>query len=981
MQCNKVLLRIVIELVLVVIAADIVTQFLLPEVIPSLPEYASRVLDIASSALIIAPYIILRVLSLWRNPPREEAYPKESSMRDVMRPIFLIVFLGVGLTSIVAVWLAREAHRQAENEFDGLAERVKIDVTRRMTEFEHGLKGLRGLHEASEVLTLSEFRDYCKVVDPVACFPGAMGQGFIRQVQKDEVGPFLEWAHENLGGDFTIRSAGSIRNADDYLVICHIEPLALNRQAWGLDVGSEVNRRAAAIKAKNTGLPTLSAKIDLVQDNLDHNGFLYYLAVYEQGLPLRTPEERQKAFKGWVYMPITSELALDGIVWSGDGKIDIEVFDDRAVDDPDAQLFAEHGYQFEEHHADAHQYMALFEKSYYLSFGGRHWTVLIRSNPNFDTSGIFMRPAITVAIGGIVTLLLVIMIWNMSAARLRAIQMAESMTMDLKAAKEEAENGVRRFTTIFNGVPIGVNVLDEHGNVIDSNPAALSLWEAKSTEQIRGMSLLDQVAWNSRDDVVQGLCDALVSKPSCIEFEMMGLRGTWRRIELHSVVTLNTTSEAGTIQILTVLRDVTQQRRAEEDLREARIKAEEANRSKSEFLANMSHEIRTPMTAILGYTDLLADHQRDRDANAETGEYISTIRRNGEHLLTIINDILDLSKIEAGMMTFETVPMRIDVLVREVMDLMEVKATAKGLTLNTIFETKIPMIVHSDPIRLRQILVNLVGNAIKFTEIGRVRLRVSYVKSDKSVRLSVEDSGIGMTDEQIGKLFQAFVQADNSTARRFGGTGLGLRISKRLAEMMDGDITVTSEPGVGSVFCLSLKVEDVPDDQWITPSMARGQNNADDEVAKKKSQKVNSTALQGMRVLLAEDGPDNVRLISFHLRKAGAEVFTVENGKLSIEQLTVDGTVDGELRSPPPFDVLLTDMQMPVMDGYESAIRLREKGCQMPIVALTAHAMAGDLQKCLDAGCTAYTTKPIDRHRLIETIQRFHPAAKESIEI
>ncbi|QDU73470.1 Autoinducer 2 sensor kinase/phosphatase LuxQ [Bremerella volcania] len=972
MQANKHLLRSIVEVVGTVVLAEVVSTLLVPMVIPQLPTFAAHLMGMAVTLLIAAPLIVYRMMTVW-SIKLSTAAPKLST--DAMRPVILILVGGVALTSGIAYWMVSEAYRQSEVAFDALSERVTTEVARRMKEFEDGLKSLRGLHEVSQELTLDEFRDYCKVVDPQLCFQGAMGQGYIQRVPKDDVSQFMSWAKENLGEDFQIKSAGNLDQYDDYFVICHIEPLADNQAAWGLDVGSETNRRVAAEKARATGVPTLTAKINLVQDQRSHHGFLYYLAVYQTGVPLDTRRQREDAFLGWVYMPITSESALDGILLSGDGKVDVMVYDTMAID-PNNKLFCDHGYHFESDH-QKHSYQPIFSKSYPLTFGGRQWNVQISSNPNFDTSGIFLRPFMATAIGATLTILLATMVWNMGTSRLRAIQLAESMTVDLKAAKEEAEEGFRRFTTIYENVPVGVNVLDEDGRVQETNPAGLRIWEAQSEDEIRGASLLDQVPKQSHNQVIRSLCDAMAGRPCCVEFQMTGLRGTTRLIELHAVMFENPTLQYKQQYLLAALRDVTMQRKAEADLRDAREKADEANQSKSEFLANMSHEIRTPMTAILGYTDLLAEQVPSDQDQPERKEYINTIRRNGEHLLMIINDILDLSKIEAGKMTIESVPMRVDSLVRDVMDLMQVKAAAKGLALDSIVENKIPMIIDSDPVRVRQILVNLLGNAIKFTEIGRVRLRVCYVKSENCLRLSVEDTGIGMSEDQQQRLFQAFVQADNSTARRFGGTGLGLRISKRLAQMLGGDITVTSEPEVGSIFCLSLALKWVNENNWLTPDEACA-------AASPKKEEVESSrnppafALEGMRILLAEDGPDNIRLISFHLRKAGAEVVTVENGKLTVEQLTQDGTIDGPLEEPARFDLILTDMQMPEMDGYQATRLLREKGCTLPIVALTAHAMAGDLQKCLDAGCTSYTTKPIDRKRLIEVLQQYHPEAMES---
>ena len=394
--------------------------------------------------------------------------------------------------------------------------------------------------------------------------------------------------------------------------------------------------------------------------------------------------------------------------------------------------------------------------------------------------------------------------------------------------------------------------------------------------------------------------------------------------------------------------------RSNAELTRSTAAAEHANLAKSEFLANMSHEIRTPMTAILGYAELLLDpaqHEPDRR------DSVLTIRRNGEHLLSIINDILDISKIEAGQMTIEMLPTSPAVILEEVCSLMQVRAASKGIKLCKQISGRLPAGVRTDPTRLRQILINIVGNAIKFTDTGRVNIHVAFQDSPSpTLRFDIADSGIGMTPEQLARLFRAFSQADNSMSRRFGGTGLGLSISKRLAEMLGGDIVVTSEHGKGSTFSITVTAEvlaqhDEQSSQFVIPK------------SKLTAPAIAANALAGARILLAEDGPDNQRLIAFHLKKAGAQVEIAGNGDIAVKRLA-DTT-------KPRIDVVLMDMQMPVMDGYEAARCLRAAGETAPVIALTAHAMTGDRERCVQSGCTDYLTKPIDRVKLIETCARW----------
>ena len=394
------------------------------------------------------------------------------------------------------------------------------------------------------------------------------------------------------------------------------------------------------------------------------------------------------------------------------------------------------------------------------------------------------------------------------------------------------------------------------------------------------------------------------------------------------------------------------------ELSQARTVAESASVAKSEFLANMSHEIRTPMTAILGYAEMLRATSltnRDRD------DFLGTIQRNGEHLLRLINDILDLSKIEAGKLAVESTKCSLCELISEVVATMRPRAAAKGVRLDVQYIFPVPDSIESDPMRLRQILVNLLGNATKFTDHGTIRLRVRSERDPATsarVLIEVSDTGIGMTPEQISALFQTFSQADASTTRKFGGTGLGLAISMRLAHMLGGDLSVTSQRGVGSTFTLAVPAGSLAGVRMIANTK---------EIVQTSPKDLHGAApvrLSG-RILLVEDGKDNQRLISMILRRAGAEVQVAEHGGIALD------AVQAANHNGDPFALVLMDMQMPVMDGYEATRRLRDAGEVLPILALTAHAMSGDRDKCLAAGCNEYITKPIDRAKFLGTCERW----------
>lgn len=404
-----------------------------------------------------------------------------------------------------------------------------------------------------------------------------------------------------------------------------------------------------------------------------------------------------------------------------------------------------------------------------------------------------------------------------------------------------------------------------------------------------------------------------------------------------------------------------------QQLRETVLKAEAASQAKSEFLANMSHEIRTPMTAILGYADLLGADSGLTSDKELASDAVQTIGSNANHLLTIINDILDMSKIEAGQMKVELIPTNLAQIASEVASLIQPRANGKGVQIHVCYDTPIPERIQSDPTRLRQVLLNLAGNAVKFTEIGSVTIRVACDEEARLARFEVVDTGIGMTPEQRDAIarFEAFSQADTSTTRKFGGTGLGLRISKSLATMLGGGIDVESEAGKGSRFIVTVHTGELKGVPMLDPSAipSIGEQSPAPSLVHDEKPRIDPS-LKGIKVLLAEDGPDNQRLITFHLRKAGAEVVLAENGQAAVELLE-------RLRDAEHPDVVLMDMQMPVMDGYDATRKIRESGCKVPIVALTAHAMAGDGDKCREAGCDDYLTKPIDKVTLIEACARY----------
>ena len=389
-----------------------------------------------------------------------------------------------------------------------------------------------------------------------------------------------------------------------------------------------------------------------------------------------------------------------------------------------------------------------------------------------------------------------------------------------------------------------------------------------------------------------------------------------------------------------------------DEAKRAKETAERANELKSTFLATMSHEIRTPLSAMLGFADLLRDAKL---TVTERNNYIDVISRNGENLSVIINDVLDLSKVEAGHINFEFIDMDPRKIVADVIFLLAEKANQKGLILEYCFDKLDVELIVSDPTRVRQVLINLVGNAIKFTQVGSIKVKCYLTVSKnlnkfsyKSVCFEISDTGIGISEIQKENIFELFTQADQTVTRRFGGTGLGLALSRKLARSLGGDVFIKkTNIGKGSTFLFEIK--DQPERRHLKSGLLTEDIKKIAEPAK--------DALQGLRILIVDDSIDNQDLIFYYLTKFGASPDTADNGESGCQKALAGN-----------FDIVFMDIQMPEMDGFTATKKLRAAGYQKPIIALTAHAMSEVSQKCLDAGYTAFLTKPINVKELVATV-------------
>ncbi|MCP5142984.1 MAG: PAS domain S-box protein [Chromatiales bacterium] len=527
-----------------------------------------------------------------------------------------------------------------------------------------------------------------------------------------------------------------------------------------------------------------------------------------------------------------------------------------------------------------------------------------------------------------------------------------SNQQQLRATIADARAGEVRYRTILSSMADGLVIIDENGTVTDINPAAERIFGYTATElQGRNVNMLMPEPYRSEHDGYLSRFNASGENVLGRRREVRGQRKDGSTFPLDLTVTEMLIGDVR--YFCGIVRDITSAKAAERELVDAREQAEAANRAKSEFLATMSHEIRTPMNGVLGVAQLLADSQLDERQR----RFVDLIDQSGQTLLRIINDILDFSKIEAGKVEMEVVPFGLRRTLEALVHLFRPQAEEKGLGLNLVLAERCPENLAGDALRLRQILLNLLGNALKFTEHGSVTVRAECEPAGAGLvrlRLSVEDTGIGIEEGSRGRLFGAFSQADGSTTRRYGGTGLGLAISRRLAELMGGHLDYDSQPGRGSVFRVVLELptadtlEVLPESGQLRDDPAHGR-------------------FRGRRLLLVEDVLTNRMVAQAMLKPYGVEIDLAENGEEAVAMVAVAD-----------YDLVLMDVRMPVLDGIAATRRIRAAETQagpdsahVPIIALTANATLEDRDACLQAGMDDFLSKPLTREALDAALTRW----------
>jgi PAS domain S-box-containing protein len=839
--------------------------------------------------------------------------------------------LALGVGAVLYGGAAKTVDDDAGRRFENLARSTQYGISARIKSYADLTRGLVALFQTTDAVSRLQFHQYVASLDTPRYFPAiealtwaphvtAAGRdGFVAAVRADR-----SLAAEGYP-QFDITPPG---RRDHYAVLTYLEPLAMLRERLGVDIAASPHVEQVLAASRDGGQVSASNQPILVKLPTPHFGLSVRLPVYRRGMPLGDVAQRRSAYLGTVgagfSIPRLVQGAIDEmtvrqvhLTLYADGSSDVEQRR-LVIENTDRLLFNDRG-AMTATPLPAALRAEYFETVLPIDFNGSLWKAQFQVRKDDLLTG-FDRyfPWIAALTGFAGTLLLYSYVFVLYASRRRAIK--QGVLLD----------------TVLNNVDAHVYMKDQHRRYIYVN--------AKMAESM-GLPVQEIVGKLDRELMPAAAADAAwaLERPVFAdkvnrtgEAQAVGRDGQVRHLWTVKVpVEINRAVTA----VIGLSTDVTELHRLKDE-------ADAANQAKSDFLSNMSHEIRTPMNSIIGMAHLAlksVTHPKQRD-------YLQKIYHSGQHLLGIINDILDFSKIEAGKMDLEVLDFTLDALLANISSQLGESARARGLALEYEIWPGLSHQLRGDPLRLEQVLLNFASNAIKFSENGRVTIRARPLEDRDNhimVRFEVVDHGIGMTPDQVSQLFQSFHQGDTSTTRRYGGTGLGLVISKQLAELMGGGVGVDSKPGEGSTF-------------WFTARLVKGVQflQARDESVQPEV----LDSIRGAAILLVEDNIFSQQVGQELLEDAGATVCVANNGKEAIDLLLKER-----------FDCVLMDVQMPVMDGYETTrlIRAHPKLSATLIIAMTANAGRDDQERCLDAGMDEFVTKPIAPKQLFNMLAKW----------
>jgi len=841
-------------------------------------------------------------------------------------------------------------------KFNEQLHRHHENISRIFDRYLETLNALKSFFDASEDITPGEFQIFTQAA--LIKFPGIQALEWIPRISQEQRAEF-ERALPDGRTISRLDNQGTVGKATtqpEYYAIRFIEPSTDNTVAFGYDITSNPVAAEALFRARDTGQTAATAPLTLVQEKKDDLGVVFYTPVYETASAPTTGEQRRQSIRGVVAAVFRIHALMIGAAGPKIEQADIVV---RLLDISDKERPR---LLYSSVTNGARKILPDFSATRFLELGGRNWKLEYAASPKFIAANTTWNVWVVLSGGLLITALMGTGLLLLTGRSLRMEGEVAERTAELRAEvmqRRRAEKAVMesesQLRSILDNVDAFIYLKDCDGCYLFANRAIRELWGGQMKDFIGSKDdkffdadFAAAIQQNDRKALSEG---RLLRTEESTTIAESGERVVYQSTRLPL------RHDNGEIYALCGISvDITKRIEIESELKEhrnnlqqlvdaqvAELKAankaaEKANQAKSIFLANMSHEIRTPLNAVLGVARI---GLRDATDTASRKNF-KRIHDSGKHLLRVINDILDFSKIEADKLKTEQVVFAYLDTIKEGCGLLTERALAKSLDLTLQCAGELPDWVEGDPLRLQQILLNLLSNAIKFTESGRVSVTVSWM--DGVGTIEVADSGIGMTDEQVFRLYEPFEQGDTSTTRKFGGTGLGLAISDRLAHLMGGYIEVKSRPGAGSAFTLTLPLPETeaPTEKSLPEAP------------------VTHLRLADLRILAAEDIDINRLILEDILVSQGAVVTFAENGQLALDILAKNGKES--------FDLVLMDIQMPIMNGYDATEKIKKIAPDLPVIGLTAHALPEEKRRCLAAGMSYHLTKPIDPEELVTTV-------------